>query len=604
MDFLKNLFSPKQTSASNTNFNSFVSQFNTPKTQPQANIMLPSGKTSFVTPTQATAPIPKATVTPIRPVSSSIPADTLSMNTSPVPQLPPAPVPSVFNTMPTFSSDVEMEKVTKTPSLRDSVTQRMSEMLAGGSNVDTSALREELRLDEKRKTAKNLENQILVRQRQLENNIEAMRSNPEKLLNASKLNYQMNEESRKASKELADLSIAYKIASDDFQGVQQTIQAYEQDLKDQKDWELKTLQVAFDFLQNDLTESEKLQIQQNFEFDKIDYQQQAKDFAIQSQANGYQQMLNQGLITPDKIPADVLNYINTTGYVSPEQKTAIASNMGNMDRIFKVITDPKFNQAVGKLRTPGIFDISGDRELIRQNISTVISALTLDNLAKMKGTPSDRDISVVQSATSVLGDPDNIGKFSNERIRSELVNLFGTFSNAVLESPASTPDQKKSAVMSQIKLSDPNKSPQEVAEEATIILRSLAPQQTSFNSAGNASASTGNLPQRNRNPGNIKQGGLADKYAVGVDNQGHLIFPDEQTGFRAMQEDIQAKISGNSRFLPANPTLAQLGKVYAEDPNWTNAVARIIGVPPTTRTQSIPLSTLTQAIARQEGYYA
>lgn len=486
MDFLKNLFSNNQSQTNSfQSFNENLFGKKNPVASTQPTIKVPTLSEQLASNKIVGTNIPK----PKKPVSTSIPVDTLSMNMPPVPALPPAPVPSVFNTFPAFGDAMEdtAPRQPSQPSLRDSVTQRMSEMLAGGSNVDTSALREELRLDEKRKTAKTIENQILVRQRQLENNIEAMRSNPEALLNASKLNYQINEEQRQASRELADLSIAYKIANDDYQGVQQTIQAYEQDLKDQKDWELKTLQVAFDFLQNDLTESEKLQIQQNFEFDKIDYQQQAKDFAIQSQANGYQQMLNQGLITPDKIPADVLNYINTTGYVSPEQKTAIATNIGNMDRIFKIVTDPKFNSAVGKLRTPGLFDISGDRELIRQNINTVMSALTLDNLAKMKGTPSDRDISVVQSATSVLGDPDNITKFSNERIRSELVNLFGTFSNAILESPASTFSQKQDAVYKQIELVDPTKPPEEIAEEVNLILRSYTP--TSFNSAGNASVS-------------------------------------------------------------------------------------------------------------------
>lgn len=123
-----------------------------------------------------------------------------------------------------------------------------------------------------------------------------------------------------------------------------------------------------------------------------------------------------------------------------------------------------------------------------------------------------------------------------------------------------------------------------------------------FNSAGNASAS--NVPQRNNNPGNIKSGGLADKYATGVDSQGHLVFPSADVGFRAMQEDIAAKVSGRSQYLPANPTLAQLGKVYAEDPRWANSVAQILGVNPNTPTQQIPLQALTQAIARQEGFYA
>ena len=116
----------------------------------------------------------------------------------------------------------------------------------------------------------------------------------------------------------------------------------------------------------------------------------------------------------------------------------------------------------------------------------------------------------------------------------------------------------------------------------------------------------GNLPQRNNNPGNIKSGGLkeVDVMANGIDSQGHLIFPTPEAGFEALIKDIQAKVSGNSKYLPANPTLAQLGSVYAEDPNWSKSVARILGVTPETKTQTIPIRNLVEAIARQEGYFA
>lgn len=114
----------------------------------------------------------------------------------------------------------------------------------------------------------------------------------------------------------------------------------------------------------------------------------------------------------------------------------------------------------------------------------------------------------------------------------------------------------------------------------------------------------GNLPQRNNNPGNIKSGGLSDDLAIGTDSQGHLIFPTPEAGFEALIKDVQAKVSGNSKYLPSNPTLAQLGSVYAEDPNWSNSVARILGVNPNTPTANIPIQNLVLAIATQEGYFA
>lgn len=136
--------------------------------------------------------------------------------------------------------------------------------------------------------------------------------------------------------------------------------------------------------------------------------------------------------------------------------------------------------------------------------------------------------------------------------------------------------------------------------------------QQSFNDVGNTTASTlsttkapgtGNIPQRNNNPGDIKAGSQADALAIGKDSQGHLIFPDAATGFKALAGDLAAKIKGTSK-LPANPTIAQLGAVYAEDPNWPKKVASILGVPVDTHTAAVPLDKLIQAVATQEGFYA
>lgn len=135
-------------------------------------------------------------------------------------------------------------------------------------------------------------------------------------------------------------------------------------------------------------------------------------------------------------------------------------------------------------------------------------------------------------------------------------------------------------------------------------IRSYSNQQ-SFNSVGNTTASTGqNRPQRNNNPGDVKAGGLSDSLAVGQDAQGHLIFPDATTGFKALTADLTAKINGGSKYLPANPTIAQLGKVYAEDPNWPKKVAMMLGVGVDTPTKNVPIAALAKAVATQEGFYA
>ena len=115
----------------------------------------------------------------------------------------------------------------------------------------------------------------------------------------------------------------------------------------------------------------------------------------------------------------------------------------------------------------------------------------------------------------------------------------------------------------------------------------------------------GNLPQRNNNPGNIKKGGQADSLAIDEDKHGHLIFPDAETGMEALRREVRAKVSGNTRTgVGPDSTLAELGQVYAEDPNWANSVGQILKTSPDTILSDIPEEKLVDAIARQEGFYA
>ncbi len=118
-----------------------------------------------------------------------------------------------------------------------------------------------------------------------------------------------------------------------------------------------------------------------------------------------------------------------------------------------------------------------------------------------------------------------------------------------------------------------------------------------------------NRPQRNNNPGNVKEGGIGDKYALKnadgspkTDEQGHLIFPSASAGTLALRADIDAKVSGNSRYLGKDPTIAEIGGVYAEDPTWAKKVASIVGVSPSTKASQVNRSKLIDAIMHQEGY--
>jgi len=162
------------------------------------------------------------------------------------------------------------------------------------------------------------------------------------------------------------------------------------------------------------------------------------------------------------------------------------------------------------------------------------------------------------------------------------------------------PDQQES--IEQMIIDNPDLSDEDILQIVNPDFSQAAP-------AGNVGA---NLPQRNLNPGNVKAGGIADRFASQdasgspvTDEQGHLVFNTPEDGFKALRADLKAKTTGNSRFVKSkNPSIREIGKAFAEDPNWPISVARILGVGPDTKASELNFEDLVQAVAQQEGFFA
>lgn len=272
---------------------------------------------------------------------------------------------------------------------------------------------------------------------------------------------------------------------------------------------------------------------------------------------------------------------STAAPISENSKSAISV----IDQLLK--PDANLNAITG-IPGPSAF-FPGTKAAQTETLAKQLSAmLSLENRQQLKGSGaiSDFEFKVLSDAASSLGIDPNTG-------RSNLSN--GDFLQALKD----LKNKLDPTALSQDEI-DYLKSKNYTDDQ---IQAFQSGGQTSFNDVGNTKAS-GNRPQRNNNPGNVKSGGLADSLAIGKDEQGHLVFPDPQTGFKALTADITAKINGGSSHLPPNPTIEQLAKVYAEDPGWGVKVAKIVGVPVTTHTQNIPIANLVKAIATQEGFYA
>ena len=130
-------------------------------------------------------------------------------------------------------------------------------------------------LQNKMELSNKAQNEIKVQKRAYEDQIEKIRTNTDGKSTAQ-LNNEMNEFARKADKHLADKAITAELLLDNYTGAEKILNAQLEDMQQDYDNEVKSYQIAKDFIFNDLTDSEKAE---------LDFQQQQKaaDFNLERQ---------------------------------------------------------------------------------------------------------------------------------------------------------------------------------------------------------------------------------------------------------------------------------------------------------------------------------
>ena len=374
----------------------------------------------------------------------------------------------------------------------------------------------------------------------------------------------------------------------------------------QKQKELENVQKIYGDImteeQKAKAEEAKYTNQVNLEYEKmrIDLMKEAKTKALESGAN----------------PSEVINAVNNGDLTklyslggSADTNASYQTAMSLYNISNKMLENNSgLNDSVGpygflsKSLIPG-----ANATKFREDAKSLVSKATIENFLKIKasgatfGAMSDSEWEVVTGSSDVapLGIDAKTGK--SKLGQKDFKERLKEYQNVSMKIATSVAMREAGYDPSILK----DESPEVIkAYFDKYVTSPKATQDYASQDVSGVQTKSGNLPQKNNNPGNIKAGGLSDNLATGTDQQGHLIFPTPEAGFEALVTDIQAKISGNSRFVKANPTIAELGKVYAEDPNWSNSVARILGVNPNTQTGTIPIESLVLAIAKQEGYFA
>jgi hypothetical protein len=293
----------------------------------------------------------------------------------------------------------------------------------------TLEIQQEEGIFEKQARSKQIENEMMAKSRAYDKQIEEARKNQEGKLRGGVQIDMQGLEARKNS-ELADLAIQYKVANDDYAGAWSIAQAKIDAEFAPLVARLDTLKSYYQLAQNDMTESEKLQAQT-----KIREQESALDFQRTKELKAYEQTIResdpmyQAQLRTEQAQAaniydqmrerqsraseEMLKATTEAQKKEAERKTKTEQALG-MNQILKDLGSMSgMSSAVGvgfkKTFLNAIPFVSGGAVAgsARADFETQATRLSdmflVDNLGKMTGVLTDKDLEVLRSEGTTIG---------------------------------------------------------------------------------------------------------------------------------------------------------------------------------------------------------
>lgn len=147
---------------------------------------------------------------------------------------------------------------------RNQLQAGITDLLNRDTANERQQIREDLDLEDKGELSRDLFNDITETRRDFEDQIRALEANPEGKLRGA-LQAEINDLTEQANRILSEKSFQFSIVNGDFQAAQQLADQQIRDMEAADQRRLSIFQTAYNFVQNDLSESEKVQIQQEFQ---------------------------------------------------------------------------------------------------------------------------------------------------------------------------------------------------------------------------------------------------------------------------------------------------------------------------------------------------
>lgn len=615
MDIFKNYQSNKQAQISA--FESFKNRFGSKQsTTPNQSVGKPATSASIKTPTSTTGNVSYGPKAPTQTVSSDTYGPTLvktdDLNSNKFNQID-QPKPEIANygitsTPPTTTE--EPKKKTTSETLRENILNE-----AESSNL--SAQREKIRQEEgtaqKLKRANELAQIYDAEQLKLQDRIDRLEKNPEGNWGGA-LQRQVSKMTYEGNKALTLLALQSRIASDDYKGAEKIVEQRISDLVADRDYKLKAYQTAYDFAQNDMTESEKLKAEQNFELLKMDTEAELEgekalleNAKVNEEAIKIAEGYKNGLISeeslnkqPDEVKTAVWSKLVSDSFISPAQTDQVRTmkkNLSNVDELLRKGTSLAVGSGLARTtgEVLGFFGATRTKD-VQATIDNLETNLAKEVLPLMKGPTSDRDIEFIKASAAKLQKTQ-----SPEQFQANLLELRRGIKNGLVNSLIIPKSEKESILKEHYVLENsvlPAKdklTAEQISDMIEIELDSLPTYGADSEVSAITIPTTSRLSYVNNNPGNLR---FANQDGATSGEGGFAKFKTPEAGYTALKRQIALD---KTRDLSVESFITKFAPPSENNTGeYIKFVSNKLGVNPKDKIKNLSTDELAKVIAQKE----
>jgi len=295
---------------------------------------------------------------------------------------------------------------TSPASVREQIQQGLMDVLNKDTSEDKARLREEAGIEEKAKTSNRILNQLRTMRVDFESKKDKLENENNRGRSMGAINNDINKLTKDTNRNLAYKSIEYDIANNDLQSAERTVNDRIQDMKDEEQKQIQLYKTLYDFVQDDMSESEKLEAQQAFSSSEAE-----RGFERQKELAQYNSLLRKD---EARLTASLRSAVTAQEAESASKALlpSLREKAGNLTEAISNLSNGDTGNVVGanpfaRFSLTRVF--SGKDEAFIGSVDQLTSQETLDTLIALKakggtlGALSSTELDMLEASASKIG---------------------------------------------------------------------------------------------------------------------------------------------------------------------------------------------------------